>query len=371
MNLDSPGGIPLPPPEQEFSLAAALANPPPDGLILVPSGVHTIPCDGVQNYSNRGGLKIKGNGMMQTFIQRDPSPQYAVNNQPVLRLDGDDCAVNGLTLDAGGAVGDTFVHACLEMHGRNATAWGVRGIRPSGVWPTDPAVWKIECFAFFITGVGAVVNFCRVEQVPFDKDNPTTYVEGFSVNGQCLYCHVEFPVLDSNVHPPFLNGYQFSGSNGATFQGCTQNGGNGFVYTDTGSDTNVRISGCRATNVHQGIIITRAAGEYIDGLMVDGNIIELLPTCNVNEGANGIALSGPGDKRNVSIRGNLVRYVGGVRGPIVNVGRLIAAGALEGVCDGILIQNNRFDEDFAVDPWLNAIVLNNTTMARATAQEPT
>lgn len=332
------GAIELPPPNPEpiFDLASLLANPPTDGLIQLQSGIFTIPADGVQNKCLASKIHLKGNGPQQTTILRDPNPAYAANNQPVLWFTGDDVTVENLTLDANAGDSDIYTRGCLRMDGRNPQSIRVRGLHASGWWePGAPG--GNECFAFFVTHPdGGLISQCSLSEV---RGN---YVEGFCHNGMTRDCLVEYPPSDGSIEPPFYGGFQVSGSNGASIIGCTQRGGSAFLYTDTGSDSNVLIAHCSAKDVMRGIIMVRARDQSIDGLSVDNCVIELSMNASAGLGSNGIAISGPGAKRNCRFTNNLVRFVGGV-GPAPTPMQMLSIAAVDGECSGTVIMGNSYD----------------------------
>lgn len=336
-------------------------------MLQLPAGTFTIPCNGVANKFVKNRVTIRGMGYQRTTILRDPNPAYAENNQAVLWGIGDDITVEDLTLDSGGTDDSQFAYQALRIDGRRSNVRRVRSINSCGCWG------RVEDFVFFICpprndpAGGCLISECRIEQVKGG------WVSGFCVWGatQVRDCRVEFPSLAGNTHPPMLVGYQAAYSNGASFIGCTQTGGNGFFYTDTGSDTNLRISNCNAINVQQGIIMTRTPDDSIDGFLIDGNIIELSTGAYWGDGCNAIAISGDGVARNVRITNNLIRYVGGAPGNPANVGKLLAAAVVTVTRAGSVVVGNSWDSGMDHNFEEGATVQSNKAIAGATPPDPT
>lgn len=319
----------------------------------------------IGDWNLQTGQKMNGAGIGITAILRDPRWSYN-QNQPVLLAVGDDISLSDLTIDAACTNGEPFIHNAITLFGDRPELRRLWAIRVSGKWP------YLECFSYFICpsasdpASGGIISECYLSQVMGD------YVEGFCVWGgaHVYHCTAVFPILTNNAHPPFFNGFQAAYSYGARFESCTQIGGSGVFYTDTGSDTDLTISGIFAFNVMQGVIIVRQAGQYIDGLTVDGCTIELSTNAQVSLGANGVAVSGvnstAGKKTGTRISNNLIRYVGGARGPAENRGRLLAAAVLDGTRSGTVIQGNTWDSDFVWAAEPGATVATNNPAARAT-----
>lgn len=363
-----------PPPIPSFDLAAALANPPADGLIQLPSGVFPIVCDGIANRCRKSGVTVRGTGYQRTRIV-NINPANQVGNQPVLCFDGDDCTVEDVTLDAGAGDGEQYSRSCLTMNGHNPTIRGVRGIRASGfrdlmATPPNPGV---ECFSFFLTGQGnGLISQCRLEQV---KGN---YVEGFCVRGSVKVrdCHVEYPILDSADESRWFGGYQAAYSSGASFIGCSQVGGQAFLYTDTGSDSNLLISDCFGTELMRGVIIVRGPDTYIDGLNVHDCVFELSVNADASKGSNGIAVSGStsdaGTKRNCRFTNNLIRFVGGAAP--ANPGAPVSIGVCDGVREGTVIIGNSYDPAMTepiAEPSCQMVHANAASARAVPAPSPT
>lgn len=351
--------VPIP----AFDLAAALANPPADGLIQVPSGIWPIKCDGVVNKCVANGITIRGQGYQRSRIINS-NPANDANNQPCLWFTGADCTVEDLLLDAGSDDGEQYARSCLRMDGANPAARRVIGINPSG----NKAAGR-ECFTFFVSGGGGsgIIDQCRVEQA---KGN---YVEGFNVSGSVKVrdCHVEYSVLETAEESTWFGGYQAAYSNGASFVGCSQNGGQAFFYTDTGSDSNLLIADGFATNVMRGIIMVRQTGFQIDGLNIHDTIIELSPNADWTEGSNAIAITGPGAKRNCRFNNNLLRFVGGAT---VAAGRICSIGVFDGEVSGTVMMGNSWDSSM-LQPQApsdtQAAIHANPNAARAVLPNPT
>lgn len=310
--------------------------------------------------------RLAGAGENATTIQRDPTWSFD-QNQPVLLGQGDNITIEDLTIDAACTNGEAFVHSAVSIFGRCPELRRVSAIRVSGSWPYR------ECFSYFICppannpASGGLISECSLSQVMGN------YVNGFCIWGgaKVVNCTVEFPILTNNSHPPSFIGYQAAYSYGAQFSGCTQIGGTGVFYSDTGSDSFLQFERIDAINVMQGFIMVRQPGQYVDGLIVDHCIIELSTNTQTSLGANGIAISGAtstaGSKRNVRISNNVIRYVGGAQGPAENIG-LLAAAVVDGDCRGTIIEGNVWDADFRCLPATDsdyATVSTNTPMARA------
>jgi hypothetical protein len=346
-----------------LALAATLAQP---GMMHVAPGLYPIRCDGTPLL--KSGQSIQEIVPNSVTIQRDNRPEWAANNQPVVYGLGDDITVLGLGLDANGSDTDNYVHSCLRIQGARSVVSGVRGLNASGVWNGQNG----ECFAFFIEGQDGVMRDCRLSQVKGYPSPlspviiPRGWVGGFCSNGTVENCFVDYPLLRDNAHPPFFYGFQASNSNGGRFINCRQRGGSSLFYADTGSNSNLRISGCVAINVMQGIVIVVQPNSVLDGLQVDNNVIELSTTATWETGSNAIAVSGGGACLNFRATGNLARYVGGAQGPIGNIDELIGIGVVTATRSGTVIVNNQVDADFDMSQYeVGAMVENNIACARA------
>lgn len=314
----------------------------------------------------KSNQRLSGVGRNATTLRRDPRWSFD-QNQPVLLAQGDNITVEDLTMDAACTNGDAFVHNAISIFGRNPELRRLSAINVSGSWPYG------ECFSYFVCppqddpASGGLISECSLSSV---KGN---HVEGFCVWGaaKVINCTVQFPILTNNVHPPFFNGFQAAYSYGASFENCSQVGGSGVFYTDTGSDKYLSLRRIVGVNVMQGIIMVRQPDQFIDGMVVEGCVIELSTNTQTSLGANGIAVSTStgvgGSKRNVHIRNNVIRYVGGAQGPASNRG-LLAAAVLDGDCRGTIIEGNIWDGDFRCLPATDsdsATISTNLPAARA------
>ena len=323
---------PLPILPEPISIAHQIAGLTSGSELKLGRGLFSLPCDNVANVIRGDNIHIYGAGSGLTTIRRE-LPE--VGNQPVLRCIGDNVTVDNLTLDANGSDTDRYVHAGLQIDGRNAKVRNVEVINASG-----QKNLKQECWAFFIvtdeTQPTGLVQDCLVTNVHGD------YVRGFAFGGtdcggNIVRCRAEFPHLTA-LDGPIFAGFQAAGS--SRIIDCTQDGGMDMFYTDTNSSRYMRISGCLGTNLLRGVWISVQSGQSCDGLTVRDCLFELLPGVAGNR--YGVAVSGPGDIRNVRVANNAFRWADG---EIMQGFRWFAA-AVDGKSDlpGInLAKNTRFE----------------------------
>jgi hypothetical protein len=256
----------------------------------------------------KGNQKLKGAGRDVTIVKRGRKEDTQVDGFIWSREDG--IEVSDLTVDSNATGSELKKKNAIYLIGSHCAVRRVKAIHNVGSYAGSQ-----ECFPFFIGWTNSVANEiseCEVSSVLGD------YCTAIELLGQGIvkFNHVFLPPF-TNVNSIYT-GYQASGTTDATFMGNTSEGGLYGFETDTASETNLTLLDNWFHNVFQGIVVRKGpmTGWGIDGLLIEGNIIELSTNVPVWQGnwSQGVQIdNGDTSRRNVyqrmAVLGNTIRYV--------------------------------------------------------------